>query len=61
MSTGELMRELFIELEKLSDAEIIVEYGIDYLEFKIDAARRIKEIRLARIYIPLGRSVIGLN
>ena len=61
MSTGELIRELFIELEKLSDAEIIVEYGIDYLKFKIDAAKRIKEIRLARIYIPLGRSVIGLN
>lgn len=61
MSTGELIRELFIELEKLSDAEIIVEYGIDYLEFKTDAAKRIKEIRLARIYIPLGRSVIGLN
>ena len=61
MSTGELIRELFIELKNLSDAEIIVKYGIDYLKFKIDTTKRIKEIRLARIYIPLGHSAIGLN
>jgi len=61
MTTGKLMRELFIELENLSDAEIIIEYGIDYLKFKIDATKKLKQLRLARIYIPLGNSAIGVN
>ena len=61
MTTGKLMRELFIELENLSDAEIIIEYGLDYLKFKIDATKKLKQLRLARIYIPLGNSAIGVN
>jgi len=61
MTTGALMRELFIELENLSDAEIIIEYGIDYLKFKIDATKKLNQLRLARIYIPLGNSAIGVN
>lgn len=61
MTTGELMRELFIELENLSDAEIIIEYGINYLKFKIDATKKLNQLRLARIYIPLGNSAIGVN
>ena len=61
MTTCALMRELFIELENLSDAEIIIEYGIDYLKFKIDATKKLKQLRLARIYIQLGNSAIGVN
>ena len=63
MTTGELMRELFIELESLSDAEIILEYGIEYLNFKIDATKKLKQLRLARIYIPVtvNNSYIGIN
>ena len=63
MSTGKLMRELFIELESLSDAEIILEYGIEYLNFKIDATKKLKQLRLARIYIPVtvNNSYIGIN
>ena len=56
------MRELFIELENLSDAEIIIEYGIDYLQFKIDVAKKLKYLRLARMYIPIGNnSYVGVN
>ena len=63
MSTGALMRELFIELENLTDAEIIIEYGIYYLKFKIDATKELKQLRLARIYIPIttNNSHIGVN
>jgi hypothetical protein len=61
MSTGELMRELFYNLESLSDADIILEYGIEYLQFKIDATKKLKQLRLARIYIPIGNSYIGIN
>ena len=63
MSTGKLMRELFIELESLSDAEIILDYGIEYLNFKIDATKKLKQLRLARIYIPVtvNNSYIGIN
>ena len=61
MTTGELMRELFISLESLSDADIILEYGIEYLNFKIDATKKLKQLRLARIYISIGNSYIGIN
>ena len=61
MTTGELMRELFYNLESLSDTEIILEYGIEYLNFKIDATKKLKQLRLARIYIPIGNSYIGIN
>ena len=62
MTTGKLMRELFIELENLSDAEIIIEHGIDYLQFKIDVAKKLKYLRLARMYIPIGNnSYVGVN
>ena len=61
MTTGELMRELFYNLESLSDTEIILEYGIEYLNFKIDATKKLKQFRLARIYIPIGNSYIGIN
>ena len=61
MSTGELMRELFISLESLSDADIILEYGIEYLNFKIDAQKAIWKLRLSRMYIPIGNSHIGMN
>ena len=61
MTTGELMRELFYNLESLSDTEIILEYGIEYLNFKIDATKKLKQLRLARIYISIGNSYIGIN
>jgi len=61
MSQIELMRELFINLEDLSDADIIIEYGIEYLKFKLDAQKTITKIRLARMYIPIGNSYIGVN
>ena len=61
MTTGELMRELFISLESLSDADIILEYGIEYLNFKIDATKKLKQLRLAQIYISIGNSYIGIN
>ena len=61
MTTGELMRELFISLESLSDADIILVYGIEYLNFKIDATKKLKQLRLARIYISIGNSYIGIN
>ena len=61
MSTGKLMRELFIELENLSDTEIILEYGIEYLNFKIDATKTLWKLRIARLYIVVGNSYIGIN
>ena len=62
MNTAKLMRELFINLENISDADIIIEYGIEYLEFKIDTQNKIKNIRLARLYVPVGKySYIGVN
>ena len=61
MSHIELMRELFINLEDLSNADIIIEYGIEYLKFKLDAQKIITKIRLARIYIPIGDNYIGVN
>ena len=61
MTAEKLMVELIIHLEKLSDAEIITEYGIDYIQFMADARINIKKIRSARIYIPIGNSHIGMN
>ncbi len=62
MTTAKLMRELFINLENLSDVDIITEYGIEYLEFKIDTQNKIKNIRLSRLYVPVGKnSYIGVN
>ena len=62
MTTAKLMRELFINLENISDADIITEYGIEYLEFKIDTQNKIKNIRLSRLYVPVGKnSYIGVN
>lgn len=62
MNTAKLMRELFINLENLSDVDIITEYGIEYLEFKIDTQNKIKNIRLSRLYVPVGKnSYIGVN
>jgi hypothetical protein len=61
MSTGELMRELFYNLESLSDADIILEYGIEYLNFKIDATKTLWKLRIARLYIVVGNSYIGIN
>ena len=62
MTAGKLMVELIIHLEQLSDAEILTEYGIDYIQFMEDARINIKKIRLARrIYIPVGNSHIGMN
>ena len=62
MTTAKLMRELFINLENLSDVDIITEYGIEYLEFKIDTQNKIKNIRRSRLYVPVGKySYIGVN
>jgi len=61
MTAEKLMVELIIHLDKLSDAEIITEYGIDYIQFMADARINIKKIRSARIYIPIGNSYIGMN
>ena len=62
MNTAKLMRELFINLENLSAVDIITEYGIEYLEFKIDTQNKIKNIRLSRLYVPVGKySYIGVN
>jgi hypothetical protein len=61
MSADKLMLELIVHLAKLSDAEIITEYGIEYLQFMVDAKINIKKIRSARIYIPIGDSYIGMN
>tara|TARA_Y100000296_G_scaffold25443_1_gene29918 strand:+ start:255 stop:443 length:189 start_codon:yes stop_codon:yes gene_type:complete len=62
MTTAKLMQELFINLENLSDVDIITEYGIEYLEFKIDTQNKIKNIRLSRLYVPVGKySYIGVN
>jgi hypothetical protein len=61
MTAEKLMVELIIHLDKLSDAEIITEYGIDYIQFMADARINIKKILSARIYIPIGNSHIGMN
>jgi len=61
MSADKLMIELIIYLETLSDVEILTEYGIECLQFMADAKINIKKIRLARIYIPIGNSYIGMN
>jgi hypothetical protein len=61
MTAEKLMVELIIHLDKLSDAEIITEYGIDYIQFMADARINIKKIRSARIYMPIGNSHIGMN
>ena len=61
MSADKLMMELIIHLAKLSDVEILTEYGIEYLQFIVDAKINIKKIRSARIYIPIGDSYIGMN
>ena len=61
MTAEKLMVELIIHLDKLSDAEILTEYGIDYIQFMADARINIKKIRSARIYIPIGNSYIGMN
>ena len=61
MSADKLMMELIIHLAKLSDVEILTEYGIEYLQFMVDAKINIKKIRTARIYIPIGDSYIGMN
>jgi hypothetical protein len=61
MTAEKLMVELIIHLDKLSDAEIITEYGIDYIQFMEDARTNINKIRSARIYIPIGNSHIGMN
>ena len=61
MTTGELMSELFWKLHPLSDVDIITEYGIDHLQFKIAATKTLKKLWLARMYIPIGNSYIGLN
>jgi len=61
MTAEKLMVELIIHLDKLSDAEIITEYGIDYIQFMADARINIKKIRSARIYIPIGNSHICMN
>jgi len=66
MTTGELMRELFYILKPLSEVEIILEYGIEYLNFKIDATKKLKQLahyqKLARVYMAIGnKSFIGLN
>jgi len=61
MTAEKLMVELIIHLDKLSDTEIITEYGIDYIQFMADARINIKKIRSARIYIPIGNSYIGMN
>ena len=61
MTTGELMSELFWNLHPLSDVDIITEYGIDHLQFKIDATKTLKKLWLERMYIPIGNSYIGLN
>ena len=66
MSTGELMRELFYVLEPLSEIDIVLEYGLPYLTFKIDATKKLQQLahyrKLARVYMPIGnKSFIGLN
>ena len=61
MTAGKLMVELIIHLEQLSDAEILTEYGIDYIQFMEDARINIEKIRSSRIYIPVGNSHIGMN
>ena len=61
MSADKLMMEVIIHLAKLSDAEILIEYGIEYLQFMVDAKINIKKIRSARIYIPIGDNYIGMN
>jgi len=61
MSADKLMIELIVHLAKLSDAELLIEYGIEYLQFMMDAKINIKKIRSARIYIPIGDSYIGMN
>jgi len=61
MSADKLMVELIVHLAKLSDAEILIDYGIEYLQFMVDAKICIDKIRSARIYIPIGNSYIGMN
>ena len=61
MSADKLMIELIVHLAKLSDAELLIKYGIEYLQFMMDAKINIKKIRSARIYIPIGDSYIGMN
>ena len=61
MTAGKLMVELIIHLEQLSDAEILTEYGIDYIQFMEDARINIEKIRSSRIFIPMGNSHIGMN
>jgi len=61
MTAGKLMVELIIHLEQLSDAEILTEYGIDYIQFMEDARINIEKIRSSRIFIPIGNSHIGMN
>jgi len=61
MTAEKLMVELILHLEKLSDAEIITEYGIDYIQFMADVRTNMKKIRSARIYIPVGNSHICMN
>jgi hypothetical protein len=61
MTAEKMMVELILHLEKLSDAEILTEYGIDYIHFMVDAKINIKKILSTRIYMPIGNSHIGMN
>ena len=61
MTAEKMMVELILHLEKLSDAEILTEYGIDYIQFMEDAKINIKKILSTRIYMPIGNSHIGMN
>mgnify|MGYP003142606133 CR=1 FL=1 len=61
MTAEKMMVELILHLEKLSDAEILTEYGIDYIHFMEDARTNINKIRSARIFIPIGDNFIGMN
>ena len=64
MSEGKLIAELMSHLDKLSEAEILTDYGIEYLQFMDDARASLKKIlaaRTARIYVPIGDSYLGMN
>jgi len=64
MSEGKLIVELMSHLDKLSEAEILTDYGIEYLQFMDDARVSLKKIlaaRTARIYVPIGDSYLGMN
>ena len=61
MSADKLMVELIVHLAKLSDAEILIDYGIEYLQFMVDAKINVKKILSARIYMPIGDNHIGMN